>query len=177
VMPFTFLLNTPIEHQISLSIQTPSSLTGIINQAKKTMNSKESVDLTIAREPLGPAKQITRKLDYQKWQAYVSSNAAYFIWAEDTPEGKSTLANLDKVPASFRERVLSAYNKARCFAELNASKNQYNVSMTFHDDLNRITVAFNRPVTRTDIQRFSDLAAHLEAFLFANGLDQITANP
>jgi hypothetical protein len=81
------------------------------------------------------------------------------------------LAKIDKVPESFRDRTLKAYNKNRCFAEYNSVKNYYDVVVSNYD--RKLNISFERKVTKEDLVHFSDMANFLDAHLLNNGIEII----
>ena len=79
---------------------------------------------TIAKEPydLGGDKS-NSKIDYLKWVEFIDNHPEEFIWNENTDAGKETLANIDKVPERFKERILTSLNKGACYKEYDNKKN------------------------------------------------------
>ena len=86
--------------------------------------------------------QVKEDINYSKWVEYIDTHQDYFTWAEDTMEGKEALANIDKVPESFRERTLKTYNKNRCCAEYNDKKKYYEVIISNYDQ--KIGISFEK---------------------------------
>ena len=86
--------------------------------------------------------QVKEDINYSKWVEYIDTHQDYFTWAEDTMEGKEALANIDKVPESFRERTLKTYSKNRCCAEYNDKKKYYEVIISNYDQ--KIGISFEK---------------------------------
>lgn len=135
------------------------------------MNLQTIQELAIASNQFDFSKDIDENIDHSKWIEYVNRYHKYFIWAEDTEEGKATLAKIDKVPESFRERTLKAYNKNRCYAEYNNVKKYYDVVVSNYD--RKISISFERKITKEDLTRFLDMANSLGAYLLNNGSEII----
>ena len=110
-------------------------------------------------------------INYTKWVEYINNHLDYFIWSEDTEEGQSTLANIDKVPNWARERVLNSLNKNSCSAEFDTKKKCYNIVINRYDK--RIGIAFERIPNVDDLNRFLDMATYLDALLLNNGKEII----
>ncbi len=133
------------------------------------MNLKKIRDLDIAKKPFDYSKDIEEDLDYSKWTGYIDMYSDYFIWDEDTEDGRLQLNSLDKIPEWAREKVLIGLNKGRCFAEFDKKKNHYLLSVAVHTELKRIRVTFERIPTIDDLKRFLDMANYLDAYLLNNG--------
>ena len=134
------------------------------------MNIKKIKYLDIAKNKINFAvDNNNEELDYSKWVEYIMQYSDYFTWREDTEDGKQTLAEIDKVPENFRERVLGGLNKCCCYADYNNKKGYYDVSVGFLSEYNRISINFERPLIVNDLKRFLDMANHLDALLLING--------
>ena len=128
---------------------------------------------TIAKERYDNSTKITAKLSYPKWVEFIEKNSDYFIWLEDTEKGKQTLANLDKVPESFREGVLKGHNKSRAFAEFNSQKGYYEMYVDFVEKYGLITTTFMKSITLKHLSILLDMANYLDAYLLNNGTEII----
>lgn len=135
------------------------------------MNFKKIKELTIAHCTYNYLSDIKKNIDYNTWVDYINSNFEIFIWAEDTKDGKQNLANIDKVPESFRERVLIAHNKHRCFADFDIKKQSYNIVVSFYDK--KIGINLNRTPKLEDLKIFVQMAKHLDALLLKDGTEII----
>lgn len=137
------------------------------------MNLKKVKDLDIAKNPFDYSRDIVEDLNYKKWVEYVNEQSDYFTWREMTVEGIETLANIEKVPESFRERVLLGHNKVVCYAEYDPKKKYYGLNVGYVKEYKRIRISFERPVTLQDLKRFLAMAKHLDALLLNNGTEII----
>jgi hypothetical protein len=137
------------------------------------MNLKKIKNLDIAKRQFDFATENTQELDYSKWVEFIMNHVDYYVWKEDTIEGKEILSNVDKIPESFRTRVLKAYNKRTACAEFDTKKGLYNVLVTFRSEYNRIGITFEKIPTIGDIKIFLKMANHLDAFLLNNGTEII----
>lgn len=130
-------------------------------------------DLYIAKHKINFVEDINDELDYLKWVEYIESYPDYFIWYEKTEKGEQTLANIDKVPEKFKERVLNGLNKKGCYAEYNDDKKGYNIYVGYFPEYNRIRIGFEREITINDLRRFLDMANYIDALLLNNGTEII----
>jgi len=133
------------------------------------MDLKKIRDLDIAKNKVDFVNENNEQLDYLRWIDYIENHSEYFIWIENTVEGKETLANIDKVPESFRDRILDGHDKKACNAEFDPVKGYYNIRVAFYLEYNRIRIDFERTPNALDLKRFVDMAKYLDAYLLNNG--------
>ena len=133
------------------------------------MKLKRSSVIRIAKNKILSANTKLEPLDYEKWFQFIDNHLNIFIWNENTEGGKKSLLNIDNVPKNFRERVLSTLNKAICFSEWDSKRGLYNISATFYNDLNWITIQFARTPKLEDLRIFVEMAKHLDAYLLVDG--------
>lgn len=124
----------------------------------------------IAKEPydLGGDKS-NSKVEYLEWVKFIDSHPEEFIWNEDTEAGKETLANIDKVPENFKERVRASLNKGACYKEYDLKKGYYNISIGFNFIDNMVSINFERTPKPEDLKIFLAMARHLDALLLKDG--------
>jgi hypothetical protein len=137
------------------------------------MKLTKNTNFRIAKGLLDDVFAKTEPLNYDKWVTFIDNNADYFIWNENTEEGKKSLQNIDNVPQDFKERVLSTLSKGICFSEFNGEKRLYDISVTFYEDLNWITIQFARTPKLEDLKIFVEMAKHLDALLLKDGTEII----
>ena len=126
-------------------------------------------DPWIAKERFDNISNIKNKLPYNKWVEYIEMHQDYYTWYENTEGGISEKNNMDKIPESFREKVLYSLNKTSVRAEFNKKKRYYEVVVQFNDKLNVIGTTFMKPIKKEHLRRLLDLANHLDALLLDNG--------
>jgi hypothetical protein len=133
---------------------------------KKIKNIK---DPWIAREKFDNISNIKTKLSHLQWVEYIEDHQDYFTWYEDTPDGIYRKNNMDKVPDSFKEKVLYSLNKHKVFAEFNKKKGWYEIVIGFNDELNVIGTTFMKPIKKEHLRRLLDMANCLDALLLNHG--------
>lgn len=79
----------------------------------KSIILKNIKDPSISKEKYDYRLNISNRVSCEKWVGFIEDHKKYFIWQEEIDEGKETLANLDKMPVSFREGILKGHNKSR----------------------------------------------------------------
>jgi hypothetical protein len=112
-------------------------------------------------------------LMYEKWIDFIDQNQSEFVWYEDTKAGKETLANIDKVPDDFKERVIAGLNKITCLKELDEKKGNYNINCSFGSVNNWVSIGFERTPKLEDLKIFVEMAKHLDALLLKDGTEII----
>jgi len=137
------------------------------------MKLTKNTNFRIAKGLLDDVFAKTDSLDYDKWVAFIDNNSDYFIWNENTEEGKKSLQNIDNVNEDFKERVLNSLNKGGCFAEFDKNKNLYNISLGINKEYNWITIQFSRTPKLEDLKIFVDMAKFLDALLLKDGKEII----
>jgi hypothetical protein len=109
------------------------------------------------------------KINYEKWVQFIDDHSEEFIWNENTKTGKETLANIESVPESFKERVLISLNKGACYKEYDYTKGYFNINIGFNFVDNFITIGFERTPRLEDLIIFVEMAKYLEAYLLVDG--------
>ncbi|MCX2682126.1 hypothetical protein OOZ15_19425 [Galbibacter sp. EGI 63066] len=138
------------------------------------MKLKRNDIFTIAKEPydLGGDKS-NSKIEYLKWVEFIDNHPEEFIWKENTKNGKELLANIDKVPDSFKERVLASLNKGACYREFDKKKGYYNINVGFNPVSRSVNIGFERVPKPEDLKNFLEMANYLDAMLLRNGTEII----
>ena len=137
------------------------------------MKLTKNTNFRIAKGLLDDVFTKTEPLDYQLWTQFVDNHLDYFIWNEDTEEGKKSLQNIDNVPDSFKDRVLASLNKGGCYAEFDKKRNLYDISLGINKEYNWITIQFARTPKLEDLKIFVAMAKHLDALLLKDGKEII----
>lgn len=138
------------------------------------MKFKRSDIFAIAKEPysLGESEK-NGNVEYSKWVEFIDAKQDEFIWKENTRDGIETLANINKVPESFKQRVLSSLNKGACFKEFDTNKEYYNINLGFNIVNNRVSIGFERTPRLEDLKIFVEMAKYLDALLLKDGKEII----
>ncbi len=128
------------------------------------MKLKASYEIKIAKSK---NRHTAPPLDLNKWREFIDLHQDYFTWEENTENGKKTLKEIDLVDDSFKERILYALDKKTCVAEYLEKKSYHAMSVTFYeDDINEISIIFNRKAKLEDLKVFLEMAEYIEANLY-----------
>lgn len=137
------------------------------------MELKDIKSLWISKELFDYAGNVKSKISYTQWVEYVEFNQDYYLWLEDTEEGKDILSNIEKIPESFREGVMRAHNKSKVVAEFNKRKGFYEVSANYNHELGIISISIQKKIERVHLEKFLAMAKHVDSLLLNNGTDVI----
>ena len=91
------------------------------------MKLTKNTDFRIAKGLLKDIFAKTEPLDSDKWIQFIENHSNYFVWNEDTEEGKKTLENINEISEDFKERVLASLNKTSSYAEYDYKNQRYDI--------------------------------------------------
>jgi hypothetical protein len=137
------------------------------------MKFNRNTQFYIAKNIMDSVFTKNQPLDYKKWIDFIDKNQDEFVWYENTKAGKETLANIDKVPDDFKERVITGLNKITCLKELDEKKGNYNINCSFGSVNNWVSIGFERTPKLEDLKIFVEMAKHLDALLLIDGKEII----
>jgi len=137
------------------------------------MDIKKIRELNIAKNQFHLSREIKEDIDYLKWIEFIDNNQNYFKWRENTAKKKETLVNINKIPESFRERVLEGLNKLVCYAGFDEAKGSYDINVGYVKGYNRISINFERTPKIEDLKILLEMANHLDALLLKDGTEII----
>ena len=100
-----------------------SGETGIKFEIRALENFVKQSDMRIGRNNFINIKGNNEQIDFQKWIAFIETHKDYFIWYEDTEEGKEVLKNIDEIPEDFKSRVSYSLSKTNAYCTKKLSKN------------------------------------------------------
>lgn len=112
-------------------------------------------------------------VEYSKWVDFIDNHSKDFIWYEKTKNGIDTATNIDKVPESFKERILASLNKSACYKEFDEKKGYYNINIGFNHLDGIVSIGFERTPKLEDLKIFVEMAKHLDALLLKDGTEII----
>lgn len=130
-------------------------------------------DPWIAKEKFKNLSKIEKKLSHDLFVEFIEKYKDYFIWQEDTEEGKKTLIGLSEIPESFREKITNIHNKRWANAEFNSKKGYYEVILKFNQRLGVISTTFQKKIRKHHLELLLEMANYLDAHLLNNGTEII----
>ena len=126
-------------------------------------------DPWIAKETFSNVSKVEKKLSYSRWIEFIETRKDYFTWLEDTEEGKTTLANLNEVPESFRTKILKAHDRMKALAEFSPEKGYFEVIVQFNERLGVIGTTFQKEIKQHHLEVLFKMAEYLDAYVLNNG--------
>ena len=106
-------------------------------------------------------------IDYKKWIDFIESHKDYFIWYEDTEEGKEVLKNIDEIPKDFKSRVSYSLSKTNAYCTKKLSKNFGDCIVKYA--INEVSVSLEKKITKPIAEILLEMANYLDALLLIDG--------
>jgi len=127
------------------------------------------IDPTIALEKYQFLSDIKQRIQKQDWIDAIESRSDRFIWLEDTPGGKSTMASIDSIPEKFREKVERLHNRTEACAEFNQKKGVFDMKLGYLESYGALYSSFEKTITKQDLRLMLSIADELGAYVLNNG--------
>ena len=118
-------------------------------------------DMRIGRNNFINIKGNNEQIDFQKWIAFIETHKDYFIWYEDTEEGKEVLKNIDEIPEDFKSRVSYSLSKTNAYCTKKLSKNFGDCIVKYA--INEVSVSLEKKITKPIAEILLEMANYLEA--------------
>ena len=100
-------------------------------------------------------------IDYKKWIDFIESHKDYFIWYEDTEEGKKIRERIDEFSKRVKEGVLYKLNKTNAYCTKKLSKNFGDCIVKYA--INEVSVSLEKKITKPIAEILLEMANYLEA--------------
>ena len=126
--------------------------------------------LTIAKKPYTLISEDTiDEIDYLKWAGFIEANNEYFIWYENTDDGKEALKTIDKVPDWAKERVIYSLSKKRACSTNKLMKYPTDLVVAYSESDNRVGISLEKDLNKEVAGILISMAKYLDALLLKNG--------
>lgn len=127
--------------------------------------------LTIAKKPyqIGGIESTTDDILYEDWVIFIENNKDYFIWYEDTTDGKYALENIDKVPEWAKERVLYSLNKRKVYTSEKLVMTPTDLVIGYSESDKRISISLDKNLSVKVAKVLLAMSNHLNGFLLKDG--------
>ncbi len=137
------------------------------------MKIKRDDIITIAKNKYELTNQTNiDNVDYNLWLDFIQKYKDYFLWYEDTLEGRDALDNIDKVPDWAKERVLYSLNKKKVYLK-NISGRISDVIIIFSDSDKRVSISIEKNLDIKSAKILLKMAQYLDALLLKDGTEVI----
>ncbi|CAI9429310.1 PH domain-containing protein [Candidatus Ornithobacterium hominis] len=107
------------------------------------------------------------KIDYLKWIEFIEFNKDYFVWYENTEDGKHVLENITKVPDWAKEGVLYNLNKTTVYSTNKIVENQHDLVVRYFEN-GSIKIDIEKKMKKEVAKILLEMANYLEGELIIN---------
>ena len=101
-------------------------------------------------------------VNYQKWVTFIENHKSYFIWYEDTEEGKKKRERIDEFSQRVKEGVLYKLSKTNVYCTKKLSENSWDCIISYNIE-NNISVHLEKKITKSIAEILLEMADYLEA--------------
>lgn len=101
-------------------------------------------------------------VNYQKWVTFIENHKSYFIWYEDTEEGKKIRERIDEFSQRVKEGVLYKLSKTNVYCTKKLSENSWDCIISYNIE-NNISVHLEKKITKSIAEILLEMADYLEA--------------
>ena len=101
-------------------------------------------------------------VNYQKWVTFIENHKSYFIWYEDTEEGKKIRERIDEFSQRVKEGVLYKLSKTNVYQQKKLSENSWDCIISYNIE-NNISVHLEKKITKSIAEIILEMADYLEA--------------
>ena len=101
-------------------------------------------------------------VNYQKWVTFIENHKSYFIWYEDTEEGKKIRERIDEFSQRVKEGVLYKLSKTNVYQQKKLSENSWDCIISYNIE-NNISVHLEKKITKSIAEILLEMADYLEA--------------
>ena len=101
-------------------------------------------------------------VNYQKWITFIENHKSYFIWYEDTEEGKKIRERIDEFSQRVKEGVLYKLSKTNVYCTKKLSENSWDCIISYNIE-NNISVHLEKKITKSIAEILLEMADYLEA--------------
>ena len=101
-------------------------------------------------------------VNYQKWITFIENHKSYFIWYEDTEEGKKIRERIDEFSQRVKEGVLYKLSKTNVYCTKKLSENSWDCIISYNIE-NNLSVYLEKKITKPIAEILLEMADYLEA--------------
>lgn len=105
------------------------------------------------------------KINYLKWVEFIENHRDYFIWYEDTNDGKDVLHNINKVPEWAKEGVIYGLNKKIVYSTNKIVKNHFDLIIKYIENEGIIKVDIEKKMSQKVGEIILKMSNYLEGKL------------
>ena len=103
-----------------------------------------------------------KNIDYQKWIIFIENHKNFFIWYEDTEDGKKVMERIDEFSDRIKRGILYKLNRTNVYCTKELSKNSWDCIISYNTE-NNISVHLEKKITKKIAEVLLKMANYLEA--------------
>lgn len=101
-------------------------------------------------------------IDYQKWIIFIENHKNFFIWYEDTEDGKKVMERIDEFSDRIKRGILYKLNRTNVYCTKELSENSWDCIISYNTE-NNISVHLEKKITKKIAEVLLKMANYLEA--------------
>ena len=118
--------------------------------------------IKIGRNSFIIIKKEDKNIDYQKWIIFIENHKNFFIWYEDTEDGKKVMERIDEFSDRIKRGILYKLNRTNVYCTKELSKNSWDCIISYNTE-NNISVHLEKKITKKIAEILLKMANYLEA--------------
>lgn len=113
------------------------------------------------------------KLNYNNWVEFIENQKDYFVWYEETDDGKEVLLNIGKVPEWALEGVNYNLNRTMVYSTNKIVKKPQDFIMRWFLDEEIVKVDIEKKMTKDVAKILLEMSTFLNGKLIINGTKEL----
>jgi hypothetical protein len=113
------------------------------------------------------------KISYKKWIEFIENHKDYFMWYEDTEDGKNALKNIDKVPEWAKTGLAYRLNKTNVYSTNKIVKQSFDLILRYFDDEGIVKIDIEKKMSKEIAEILLRMAEYLNGKLIINGTKEL----
>ena len=118
--------------------------------------------IKIGRNSFKIIQKEDKNIDYQKWIIFIENHKNFFIWYEDTEDGKKVMERIDEFSDRIKRGILYKLNRTNVYCTKELSKNSWDCIISYNTE-NNISVHLEKKITKKIAEILLKMANYLEA--------------
>jgi len=114
-----------------------------------------------------------QKINYDKWIEFIETNKDYFVWYEDTEDGKYRLENLNKVPDWAKEGVIYSLNKTNAYSTDKIVQQPSDLIVRYFKDKGIVKIDIEKTMTKEVAEILLEMAKFLGGKIIIGGTKEL----
>jgi hypothetical protein len=130
--------------------------------------------ISIAKEKYKLSGEVPKdRINYEKWVDFIDTHKDYFLWYEDTEDGKNTLINIDNIPNWAKNGVLQRLSKTNAYSTNKIVKHQFDFVVRYFSTEGIVKIDIEKKMTKEIAIVLFEMAKFLDGKLIINGTKEL----